>query len=201
MLSETDSDAPNARVFDESPDWKSTSFKIRKRVFRKSLRLYFFLLFKFAGPAFVIILYLSSVFLWDRTVMSTVQYTNRQVYYAQQRRVLVCPVLSLCTMHCEELLFFDFCADTTTQCRRSARGNLRARLRGCISSRGEFQHRCGTVVVRCRERTLVWALLLGAPGHAVLDAGKPCAVPVFPHETPCDVAAITSIGYFFSRLI
>ncbi len=63
--------------------------QVRRRVFRKSLKLYFYLLLKFAGPAFGIILYLAGMYLWDALVMNQIEFAKDQVYYSQQRRVLV----------------------------------------------------------------------------------------------------------------
>jgi hypothetical protein len=58
-------------------------------VFRKSLKLYLQLLLKFAGPCFGILAYLTLLYLVDRTVLSSLQQSQEQVYYSQQRRVLV----------------------------------------------------------------------------------------------------------------
>lgn len=58
-------------------------------MFRKSLKLYFYLLLKFAGPSFGIILYLATLYMWDSLVMQSIQFTKNEVYFAQQRRVLV----------------------------------------------------------------------------------------------------------------
>ncbi len=63
--------------------------QVRRRVFRKSLKLYFYLLLKFAGPAFGIILYLAGMYLWNATVMAQIEHSKNNIYYAQQRRALV----------------------------------------------------------------------------------------------------------------
>ena len=62
---------------------------MNRRVFRKSLRLYILLLLKFAGPCFGVLLYLTILYVWDKSVMSSVAQSPDQVYYAQQRRALV----------------------------------------------------------------------------------------------------------------
>ncbi len=47
------------------------------------------LLLKFAGPCFGVLLYLTVVYIWDKTVMASVSQSHTQVLYAQQRRVQV----------------------------------------------------------------------------------------------------------------
>jgi hypothetical protein len=63
--------------------------QVNRRVFRKSLRLYIVLLAKFAGPCFGVLMYLAVLYAWDQAVMSSVVNAHNDVYYAQQRRVLV----------------------------------------------------------------------------------------------------------------
>lgn len=95
---------------DKARDWSTTNFKVllshstcpvyseqycvflyqvRRRVFRKSLKLYFYLLLKFAGPAFGIVCYLTMMYLWDTIIMDSIQFAKNNAYYTQQRRVLV----------------------------------------------------------------------------------------------------------------
>ena len=97
-------------------DWSTTSFKVRRRVFRKSLKLYFYLLWKFAGPVFGIIFYITTLWGWTSVVMSGVQNVKDEVYYAQQRRVLVRTpafrVVFLCFLCAIVCLCVFVCADT-----------------------------------------------------------------------------------------
>lgn len=91
MLSDVDPEEleggePSGSAYDEPRDWSTTNFKVHRRVFRKSLKLYFYLLLKFAGPAFGIVLYLTALFFWDTSVMKSIQFAKNQVYYAQQLR-------------------------------------------------------------------------------------------------------------------
>ena len=92
MLSDQDPDELGQNpelLFEEQRDWSKTQFKVRRRVFKKSLKSYFMLLTRFAGPAFGIVFYLMAVFFWDVSIMSSVQPAKFEVFYAHQRRVLV----------------------------------------------------------------------------------------------------------------
>lgn len=89
MMADPDEADDAAIEEDYAIDWSTTNFKVRRRVFKKSMKLYFYLLLRFAGPAFIIIGYLTCTYLWSSVVMRSVSTTRNDVYYAQQRRVLV----------------------------------------------------------------------------------------------------------------
>ena len=84
-----DNNSDRDTSFDEQRDWSKTQFKVRRRMFKKSLRSYFILLVKFAGPAFAIVGYLTAVYFWDSAIMHGVREGKYEVYYGQQRRVMV----------------------------------------------------------------------------------------------------------------